>query len=573
MPGSVQGRRPADRGGREVGGGVRGCVHSGAIRQCPQAPASPDGLPANEQMKRPPSVHLGVPLLAILALASGVFLVARGGQDAAPAGPARAAPADPLRETMTPLAKAPGATEREPVDGEAQNEAPAGAPASAADELRLHFDACTFAPTDVTLTFLGNEEPATAVGPRTWSLPWLAVQRAGAKVEVEFGANVRLSIDEIRERELDIAMPPLVELTAVLRDARAGWTVEWTPETPDGQRLAAVTTPFAVAGASGSLQLTSGGERADSGSESLPTLAPLGSSWTVFAAAPGLRVEDPGRNHVVAPATLTFEARPQFGVLVLGSLPAETLLLVYADTDMRSPLLQARVESPDAVATTIAPRGAPLAANAAHHLECLLPDGRRASAAFVTDVVGAAQVSAVGLRLDPPTRVSLGGEHEPRHLYLRMGGPWQAVPSDAGDFHREEGALSLPSATAGELLIVHSRVAWDEGFLVTTTGAVARLRPTTSRPVVPDWLPGQPAQLDTASLSAPDSTVAWRLSFLATDGDGEESWLSIATGRGSVAELTTAAFWATPFLRTKLWIKVLQGEARGERREVESPFR
>jgi len=512
-------------------------------------------------------------LLAILVLCSGVFFLTRGGEGKASAGTAQTAPAEANHGDKASSMKATTEPLRSVATLETEGQSQPSTTDSTAPSLILRFTACSHAPTAVWLLSRGDRQAATVVDARTWSLPWLAARDAAAAVEIEFGKSVQLVLSELKQMELEIAMPPLADLTATFRDANVGWAADWTPESADGVLHADIATPIAIAGATASLHLRSSDHQAPTRFERASLLAPVGSSWTVYVSSPGMQVESPARHHVQVPAALEFTGRRWVGVRVVGFLPKSTLLLVYDDTDMSTPCRQARVQNAEAESTTIENRGAPLAPHAPHHLECLLPDGQRSSAPFETDAVGAAQVVIAGLRFESPTIIQLSAEHEFHRLYLRSNDLWQTIPSDPGDFHRENGMLLFIDTEAGALRLVHSRVAWSDGFVVSAAGEVARIRPTLSGPIVPDWFAGKAAGFNTAHLPSTAATVAWRLYFAADGVGGESTWLEIAAGSGTVTELESKRLRDMPALRLKLWTKALDGADQGTTAELESPFR
>jgi hypothetical protein len=508
-------------------------------------------------------------LLAILIVSSGVFVLTRDEDGAASPGAAQAAPGEAMPGTELPDSGAAIGQQRSLASLEEEAHSPPATADSADTTLILRFAACSHVPTAVQLLSQGQRRPATPVDAAVWSLPWIAARQSDAVVEIEFGTSVRLILSEIERKELDIAMPPM----ASFRDADTGWKADWTPESTDGELRADLTNSISIAGAEASLRLLYSAHEVQSRLERATLLAPIGSTWSVAVSAPGMKVEPNARSHVAVPAALEFAGQRLSGVRVVGALPKGTLLLIYDDKDMSTPCIQARVQRADVESTTVHHRWAALVADAPHHLECLLPDGQRASAPFKTDAVGAAEVVVAGLRFDPPTAISLGAEHEFRRLYLRTASSWQAISTDPGDFHRENGMLLLTTPESGVLQVIHSRVTWDAGFLVTAAGAVARVRPTLPGLTELEWFAGKPAIVTTSHLSRTTSTVAWRLSFAAEDTDGGPTWLEVVAGRGAVATLQSTPFWDMPALRTKLWTKALDGNEAGTVSEFEAPFR
>jgi hypothetical protein len=518
-------------------------------------------------------------LMTILAISSSLFLLVRAWKSASVAGAVRdmsasVKPTDEASLVEQETSQRPGleASEAETERTQDPTERMLDPNEVAALHLILHFDTCTHVPTSVELLSAEGRLPASVINESTWSLPWDAVQRQGAVVEIGFGNSVRLNLRECRQRELDISMPPLGSLSVGFGDAEADWTTEWTPELVEGDAHAEIASPIAIAGASASLLLRNGAQQVSSRLGRASLLAPVGSHWMVYVSAPGMEVENQVRHGVEVPGVLEFTGRAQPGLYIVGALPKDTLLLVYDDKDMSTPCMQGRVERADAQTTTMNRRGTALAGNAPHHLECVTLDAQRASVAFKTDARGAAEVVVTGVRFDQPMVIPLDKEHGYRQLYLRTDTLWQPVPSDPLDFHREAGSLVLVDTEAEVIRIVYSQRAWDQGFVVATSGAVASVRPATSSPVSPNWFVGKAALIARTHIPEAASTVAWQLSFAAEGRSGETMWLKIADGRGPRSALESMSFYDMPMLRLKLWTKVLEGDKQGAVEEVESPF-
>jgi len=511
-------------------------------------------------------------LLAILVFGGGALLLTRGGESAVSATlPRGSAEAKSNGEVSAPAASKE--LQRSPATLETKEESPR-LPADSRDSvLILLFASCSHAPTAVQLVSQGERLAATAVDERTWSLPWLAATRADASVEIEFRANVRILLSEIQRSQIDVAIPRLGEITASFRDVDAVWTAEWTPEKEDGMGWGKIDSPLAIVGATATLQLRCGGHQMASGLDRDALLAPIGSAWEVGVSSPGFQLDPWGREHVKVPADLEFTGHRLTGVRIVGQLPLGTHLLVYEKKDMSRNCIWAQVEDARAESTLIHHRWAPLASNAPHQLECLTPDGQRASTDFETDAVGAAEVVVAGLRFDPPTIIPLGAGQTLHRLYLRTDRYWRTVATEPHEFSPTAGRLVFTDTEARVLRVTHSSTPWFEGFLVTKQGTIARLLPASADPIVPQWFEGTSRRVRLEQLPRTTSMAAWSLSFAANDADGQTIWLEICSGEGAVSKLQDTIFWDMPALRMKLWTIARDGDGKGTQSELESPFR
>jgi len=515
-------------------------------------------------------------ILALLALSVGLFMLVRRGEDSVSNV---AAPGSTGAATSSMLPAGEGAPLGDPVKGPGRElEAPSTPDAFPKDvidstvlSLVLRFSARSHAPTSVQMLCGGVRQSAVAINAHTWSLPWTAAQRPGAVAAIDFGASMRLEVTAFQQRELYIEMPPLASLTVEFPSADSAWTTEWTPENEAGDSYAHLSAPFAIDGATAVLHLRNSNAQVPTAVEQATLLAPLGSKWTLSVSASGMEVESSTREHVEVPSNLVFTGRKHPGVRVVGALPKGTLLLIYDDKDMSTPCRETRVEDLNADSTMITQRGSGLAPHSPYHLECLLPDGQRATVPFETDDGGAAQVAITGVLFDPPTIISLGEQHDYGALYIRTAKFWYAVPTRPGDFNRETGAFLLIDTQARLLRIVRSNVPWDAGYVVTTKGQVGIVRVDSVGPLLVDWFAGKAANLPDASLPSTSSTVAWQLYFAAEGVAGETTWLSIASGREGISDLRNRLFWDMPTLRLKLWSRVLDS-VHTTIVEIESPF-
>lgn len=511
-------------------------------------------------------------LLVTLLISVSVLCLYMDGEDAVSPGAAQAASAGSPTDLLSNGMAAAPSPPRSPVTRLGEDELLPDTAGRGGERLVLNFESCSHPPSIVNLVSQAGRQAATHLDARTWSLPWTPDGGTEVSVEAEFGSSAVLVLTAIKQERINITLPSFAEVTASFREVESTWHVDWTPESPEGELRAETTTPIAVDGATASLHLLHSGQPVSSRTERATLLAPVGSLWSISASADGMIVHPEAYPHITPPAALEFSGRETTGVRVVGKLPVGTLLLLYEDRDMSTPLVQARVRRPEAKSTTIHRRWEPLVAGTRHHLECILPDGKRASASFETDAVGAAEVVVDGLLFELPTLVVIGKDHKLGHLYLRTTRAWQAIPTDPADFNRETGMLMLSDSEMGVLRVVHGNEPWDVGFVVTTTGAIGRIKWALTDLINPEWLAGATTSIRPSHVPATSGIVAWRLSFAAAGTTGEPHWLEVAAGRGTTVELQSARFWSVPELRTRLWTKVIDGESKGATSEVESPF-